>query len=131
MRKINFMVNICNKIISLFHIRNYYTDLSGSAGSLFTPSHSNPADQESGRCDLVLQTSDQNHLSQDQEDCSAPKWNDKAKGTALTHVNQSDEQGQGNQRPQNHTEHQKGTNVCYCLSAKTRVLERQQSKAKL
>ncbi|XP_041277730.1 spermatogenesis-associated protein 1 [Onychostruthus taczanowskii] len=80
---------------------------SGSDGSLFTPSHSNPADQESGKCELVLQTSEQNHLSQDQEDCSAPKWNDKAKGTALTHVNHSDEQGQGRQRPQNHIKYQK------------------------
>ncbi|KAL2301515.1 hypothetical protein Nmel_010903 [Mimus melanotis] len=82
-------------------------DQSGSDGSLFTPSYSNPADQESGKCDLVSQTSEQNHLSQDQEDCNAPKWNDKAKGTALTHVNHNDEQGQGNQRPQNHTTHQK------------------------
>ncbi|XP_041339471.1 spermatogenesis-associated protein 1 [Pyrgilauda ruficollis] len=80
---------------------------SGSDGSLFTPSHSNPADQESGKCELVLQTSEQNHLSQDQEDCSAPKCNDKAKGTALTHVNHSDEQGQGRQRPQNHIKYQK------------------------
>ncbi|XP_062353743.1 spermatogenesis-associated protein 1 [Cinclus cinclus] len=69
-------------------------DQSGSDGSFFTPSNSNPADLESGKCDLVLQTSEQNHLSQDQEDCNVPKWNDKAKGTALTHVNQSDEQGQ-------------------------------------
>ncbi|XP_038000512.1 spermatogenesis-associated protein 1 isoform X2 [Motacilla alba alba] len=70
------------------------TDQSGSDGSLFTPSRSNPADQESGKCDLILQTSEQNNLSQDQEDCNAPKRNDKAKGSALTHVNHSDEQGQ-------------------------------------
>ncbi|XP_053841123.1 spermatogenesis-associated protein 1 isoform X1 [Vidua macroura] len=82
-------------------------DQSESDGSLFTPSHPNPADQESGRCDLVLQTSEQNHFSQDQEDCSAPKWNYKATGTALTHVNHSDEQGQGNKRPQNHIKYQK------------------------
>ncbi|KAL9845546.1 spermatogenesis-associated protein 1 isoform 2-T2 [Geothlypis trichas] len=82
-------------------------DQSGSDGSLFTPSRSNPADQESGKCDVVLHTSEQNHLSQHQEDCSAPKWNDKAKGTAPTHVNHSDEQGQGNQRPQNHIKYQK------------------------
>ncbi|XP_054494690.2 spermatogenesis-associated protein 1 [Agelaius phoeniceus] len=82
-------------------------DQSGSDGSLFTPSHSNPADQESGKCVLVLHTSEQNHLSQDQEDCSAPKWNDKAQGTAPTHVNHSDQQGQGNQRPQNHIKYQK------------------------
>ncbi|XP_038000513.1 spermatogenesis-associated protein 1 isoform X3 [Motacilla alba alba] len=83
------------------------TDQSGSDGSLFTPSRSNPADQESGKCDLILQTSEQNNLSQDQEDCNAPKRNDKAKGSALTHVNHSDEQGQGNQRPQNHIKYQK------------------------
>ncbi|XP_064284535.1 spermatogenesis-associated protein 1 isoform X1 [Passer domesticus] len=82
-------------------------DQSGSDGSPFTPSHSNPADQESGKCELVLQTSEQNHLSQDQEACSAPKWNDKAKGTALTHENHSDEQGQGHQRPQNPIKYQK------------------------
>lgn len=67
---------------------------------------------------MVLHTSEQNHLSQHQEDCSAPKWNDKAKGTAPTHVNHSDEQGQGNQRPQNHIKYLKGTHVCYCLFAK-------------
>uniref|UniRef100_A0A8C3NZW2 Spermatogenesis-associated protein 1 C-terminal domain-containing protein n=1 Tax=Cyanoderma ruficeps TaxID=181631 RepID=A0A8C3NZW2_9PASS len=105
-RKINIMINIYNKIISLCHIINYYADQSGSDESLFMPSHSVPADQESGKCDLVSQTSGQNHLSQDQEDCSAPKWNDKAKGTALTHVNYSDEQGQGVQRPQNHIKYQ-------------------------
>lgn len=122
-RKINIVVNIYNKIISLFHIINYYADQSGSDGPLFTPNHSNPADQESGKCDLVLQSSEQNHLSQDQEDCDAPKWNDKAKGTALPHVNHSDEQGQDNQRPQNHIKYQKGTNVYCCLFAKARVLE--------
>ncbi|XP_066181233.1 spermatogenesis-associated protein 1 [Sylvia atricapilla] len=77
-------------------------DQSGSDGSLFTPSYSGPADQESGK----LQTSEQNHLSQAQEVYSAPKWNYKAKGTALTHVNHSDEQGQGIQRPQNHIKYQ-------------------------
>lgn len=112
-RKINIMVNAYNKIISLFHIINYYADQSGSDGSLFMPSHSVPADQESGKCDLVLQTSEQSHLSQDQEDCSAPKWNDKAKGAALTHVNHSDGQGQGNQRAQNRIKYQTSTNVCY------------------
>ncbi|KFP95043.1 Spermatogenesis-associated protein 1, partial [Haliaeetus albicilla] len=60
---------------------------NGSSGSLFTPSHSNPADWESGKSDTILQTSQQNRLSQDQEP-NTPKWNDKAKGTALTlHVN--------------------------------------------
>ncbi|XP_063263457.1 spermatogenesis-associated protein 1 [Prinia subflava] len=82
-------------------------DQSGADGFLFTPNHSVPADQESGKCDLVLQTSEQNHLSQDQEECSAPKWNDKAKGAALTGVNHSEEQGQGNQRPQNQIKYQK------------------------
>lgn len=114
-RKINLTVNIYSEIISLFHIINYYVDQSGSDGPLLTPSHSNPADRESGMCDPVLQTSEQNHLSQDQEDCNAPKWNYKATRTALTHVNHSDEQGQGNKRPQNHTKYQKGTHACYCL----------------
>ncbi|KAM4895710.1 spermatogenesis-associated protein 1 [Sylvia borin] len=77
-------------------------DQSGSDGSLFTPSYSVPADQESGK----LQTSEQNHLSQAQEVYSAPKWKDKAKGTALTHVNHSDKQGQGIQRRQNHIKYQ-------------------------
>ncbi|XP_009982291.1 PREDICTED: spermatogenesis-associated protein 1 [Tauraco erythrolophus] len=58
-------------------------DQNGSNGSLFTLSHSNPADWE-------------------------PKWNDKAKGTALTlHVNHNDEQGWNNQTPQNHVTYQK------------------------
>ncbi|KFW78926.1 Spermatogenesis-associated protein 1, partial [Manacus vitellinus] len=61
---------------------------NGSDGSLFTPSHSNPADWESGKCDMILQSSEQNHLSQDQKDCNTPKWNDRAKGTAFTlHIN--------------------------------------------
>ncbi|XP_059334533.1 spermatogenesis-associated protein 1 [Ammospiza nelsoni] len=85
-------------------------DPSGSDGSLFTPSHSNPADQESGKWDLVLQTSEQNHLSQEEEDCNAPRWNDKAKGTALTHVNHSDEQGQELANMENN-EHQKDTKL--------------------
>ncbi|XP_058664930.1 spermatogenesis-associated protein 1 [Ammospiza caudacuta] len=85
-------------------------DPSGSDGSLFTPSHSNPADQESGKWDLVLQTSEQNHLSQQEEDCNAPRWNDKAKGTALTHVNHSDEQGQELANMENN-EHQKDTKL--------------------
>ncbi|KFV08052.1 Spermatogenesis-associated protein 1, partial [Pterocles gutturalis] len=60
----------------------------GSNGSLFSPSHSYPADCESGKNDMVLQTSGQNHLSQDQKECDIPKWNDKAKGTAVAlHVN--------------------------------------------
>ncbi|XP_010004904.1 PREDICTED: spermatogenesis-associated protein 1 [Chaetura pelagica] len=70
-------------------------DQNGSSGSLSKPSHSNPADWESGKRDVVLPTSQQNHLSQDQKEQNTPKWNDKAKGTALTlHVNCSDEQGQ-------------------------------------
>ncbi|KFV39207.1 Spermatogenesis-associated protein 1, partial [Tyto alba] len=61
---------------------------NGANGSLFTPSHSNPADWESGKSDMVLQTSQKNHLSQDQKEHNTPKSNGKAKGTALTlHVN--------------------------------------------
>uniref|UniRef100_A0A8B9MF36 Spermatogenesis associated 1 n=1 Tax=Accipiter nisus TaxID=211598 RepID=A0A8B9MF36_9AVES len=83
-------------------------DQNGSSGSLFTPSLSNPADWESGKSDTILQTSQQNHLSQEQKEPNTPKWNDKAKGTALTlHVNHSDEQGQNNQRPKNHIKYQK------------------------
>lgn len=123
------MVNIYNKIVSLLHIISYYVDQSGSDGSLVTPSFSNPADQESGKCDLVLQTSEQNHLNQEQEGCNAPKWNDKAKGTALTHVNHSDEQGQDNKRHQNDFKYQKDTNVYHCLFAKASS-RKQQSKAK-
>ncbi|XP_057886554.1 spermatogenesis-associated protein 1 [Melospiza georgiana] len=85
-------------------------DQSGSDGSLFTPSHSSPADQGSGKWDLVLLTSEQNHLSQDEEDCNASRWNDKAKGTALTHVNHSDEQGQELANMENN-EHQKDTKL--------------------
>ncbi|XP_005482187.2 spermatogenesis-associated protein 1 [Zonotrichia albicollis] len=85
-------------------------DQSSFDGSLFTPSHSNPADQQSGKWDLVLQTSEQNHLSQGEEDCNAPKWNDKAKGTALTRVNHSDEQGQELANMENN-EHQKDTKL--------------------
>ncbi|XP_027754190.1 spermatogenesis-associated protein 1 isoform X2 [Empidonax traillii] len=78
-------------------------DRNGSDGSLFTPSHSHPADWESGMCDM-----EQNHLSQDQKDRNTPKWNDKAKGTAFTlHINDSDEQGQDNQTPRNHIKYQK------------------------
>ncbi|KFQ25235.1 Spermatogenesis-associated protein 1, partial [Merops nubicus] len=52
---------------------------NGSSASLFTPNHSNPEDSK---------TSQQSHLSQDQEEGNTPKWNDKAKGTAFTlHVN--------------------------------------------
>ncbi|KFW96011.1 Spermatogenesis-associated protein 1, partial [Phalacrocorax carbo] len=57
---------------------------NGSSGSLF----SSPAEWESGESDMLLQTSQQNHLSQNQKEHKSPKWNDKAKGTALTlHVN--------------------------------------------
>ncbi|KAM6305671.1 spermatogenesis-associated protein 1 [Aegotheles albertisi] len=83
-------------------------DQNGSSGFLFTSSHSNPADWESGKSDTVLETSQQKHLSQDQKEHDAPEWNDKAKGTALTlHVNHSDEQGQNNQTPQNHIKYRK------------------------
>ncbi|XP_039928807.1 spermatogenesis-associated protein 1 [Hirundo rustica] len=82
----------------------------GSDGSLFMPSHSIPADQGSGKGDLVLQTSEQNPLSQDQNECSAPKWNDKAKGTALTLENHSDEQGQELANMENN-DHKKDTKL--------------------
>ncbi|KAM9280411.1 spermatogenesis-associated protein 1 [Cariama cristata] len=83
-------------------------DQIGSTGSLFTPSHSNPADWESGKSDMVLQTSQQNHISQDQKKHNTPKWNDKAEGTALAlHVNHSDEQGQNNETPKNHIKYRK------------------------
>ncbi|KFR00347.1 Spermatogenesis-associated protein 1, partial [Nipponia nippon] len=57
---------------------------NGSSGSLFAPSNSNPADWESGESDVLLPTSQQNHLSQNQKEHNTPKWNDKANGTALT-----------------------------------------------
>ncbi|XP_056211753.1 spermatogenesis-associated protein 1 [Falco biarmicus] len=83
-------------------------DQNGSNGSLFTPSHSNPADRESGKSDIVLQTAQQNHLSQDQGERNTPEWNEKAKRTTPTlHVNLSDEQGQNNQTPPNHVKYQK------------------------
>ncbi|XP_005050327.1 PREDICTED: spermatogenesis-associated protein 1 [Ficedula albicollis] len=85
-------------------------DQSGSDGSVFTPSRSNPAAQESGKRDLELQMSEQNPLSQDWEDCNAPKWNDKAKGAALTHVNHSDEKGQELANMENN-EHSKDTKL--------------------
>ncbi|KFU96394.1 Spermatogenesis-associated protein 1, partial [Chaetura pelagica] len=76
---------------------------NGSSGSLSKPSHSNPADWESGKRDVVLPTSQQNHLSQDQKEQNTPKWNDKAKGTALTlHVNCSDEQELTNMENNDH-----------------------------
>ncbi|KFP70757.1 Spermatogenesis-associated protein 1, partial [Acanthisitta chloris] len=90
---------------------------NGSNGSLFTPSHSNPADWESGKCDMVLQTSEQNHLSQDQKDPNTHKWNAKTKGTALPlPVNHSNEHAQDDQTPQKLTnmennDHQKDTKL--------------------
>lgn len=118
------MVNIYNTIIFLFSNINYYADQNGSSGSVFTPSLSNPADWESGKSDTILQTSQQNHLGQEQKKPNTPKWNDKAKGTALTlHVNHSDEQGQNNQRPQNHIKYRKGTMVHCHLFAKACILE--------
>uniref|UniRef100_A0A8C3M013 Spermatogenesis associated 1 n=1 Tax=Chrysolophus pictus TaxID=9089 RepID=A0A8C3M013_CHRPC len=77
-------------------------DQIGSKGSLFTPSPLNPADQGTGKSCIVQKNSQHNHLSQDPKEPHAPKWNDKAKGTALTlHVNHSDEQDQDNQTHQN------------------------------
>ncbi|XP_009953631.1 PREDICTED: spermatogenesis-associated protein 1 [Leptosomus discolor] len=86
-------------------------DQNGSSGSLFPPSHSNPADRESGKSDLVLQSSRQNRFVQDQKELNAPKWNGKAKGTALTrHVDHSDEQGQELTNVENN-DHQKDTKL--------------------
>lgn len=118
------MVNICNEIIFLFSNIIYYADENGCSGSPLTPSHSNPAHWESGESDTVLQTSQQNHLSQDQEGPSTPKWNDKTRGNHLTlHVNQSDEQGQNNHTHENHITYQKGTTTHCHLFAKAHVLE--------
>ncbi|XP_075567474.1 spermatogenesis-associated protein 1 [Pelecanus crispus] len=87
-------------------------DQNGSSESVFAPSNSNPADWESGESDMLLQTSQQQHLSQNQEEHNTPKWNGKAKGTALTlHVNHSDEQGQNNRTPQNHIKYRKELNT--------------------
>ncbi|XP_021259979.1 spermatogenesis-associated protein 1 isoform X4 [Numida meleagris] len=75
-------------------------DQNGSKGSLFTPSLLNPADQVTGKSCIVQKNSQQSRHSQDPKD--APKWNDKAKGTALTlHVKHSDEQDRNNQIHQN------------------------------
>ncbi|KAM9008034.1 spermatogenesis-associated protein 1 [Ara ararauna] len=84
-------------------------DKNGSNGSLFTPNQSNPADDlESGKSDMVLRTSQQNHLSQDQKEHNTPMWNDEAKGTThILHVNHSNEQDQNNQTPQSHIKYQK------------------------
>ncbi|EOA99304.1 Spermatogenesis-associated protein 1, partial [Anas platyrhynchos] len=63
-------------------------DQNGSSGSLFTPSHSNSTDLGSGKSYMLLQKSQQNHHSEDQEEHDTPKRNDKAKGNALTlHIN--------------------------------------------
>ncbi|KAM6079175.1 spermatogenesis-associated protein 1 isoform 1-T1 [Theristicus caerulescens] len=81
---------------------------NGSSGSLFAPSNSNPADWESGESDVLVPTSQQSHLSRNQNEHNTPKWNDKAKGTALTLcVDHSDEHGQYNQTPQNDIKYQK------------------------
>ncbi|XP_030350277.1 spermatogenesis-associated protein 1 [Strigops habroptila] len=84
-------------------------DQNGSSGSLFTPNQSNLADDlQSEKSDMVLQASQQNHLSQDQKEHNAPKWNDEAKGTVFTlPVNHSDEQGENYQTPQNDIKYQK------------------------
>ncbi|XP_061201196.1 spermatogenesis-associated protein 1 isoform X1 [Neopsephotus bourkii] len=98
-----------NNSIPENHIQLREEDQNGSSGSLITPNQSNPADDlESGKNDMVLQTSQQNHLSQDQKELNTPKWNDEAKGTTLIlHVNHSDEEGHNNQTPQNHIKYQK------------------------
>ncbi|XP_021259977.1 spermatogenesis-associated protein 1 isoform X2 [Numida meleagris] len=57
-------------------------------------------DQVTGKSCIVQKNSQQSRHSQDPKD--APKWNDKAKGTALTlHVKHSDEQDRNNQIHQN------------------------------
>ena len=125
------IVKIYNEIIFLFSNINYYADPNGSSGSLFTSSHSNAADWEAGKSDMVLQTSQQKHLSQDQKDHSTPTWNDKAKGTAFTlHINHSEEQGQNNQTPPNHIQCREGTTVHCHLFAKACFLESWQRKDK-
>lgn len=59
-------------------------------------------DRGTGKSCIVQKNSQQSHLSQDPKEPHAPKWNDKAKGTALTlHVNHSDEREQNNQIHQN------------------------------
>lgn len=122
------MVNIYNKTIFLFSNIHYYADQSGS---LFTASNSNPADWESGKSDMVLQSPQQSHLRQDPKEHPAPKQSDKAKGNTLTlHVNHSAEQGQNIQTPQNHIKYQNGKTVHCHLFAKTCILENEQSKAK-
>ncbi|XP_015725883.1 spermatogenesis-associated protein 1 isoform X3 [Coturnix japonica] len=73
-----------------------------SKGSLFTSSLLNPADQGTGRSCIIQKNTQQSHLSQDPKEPHGPKWNDKAKETALTlHGNHSDEQDQNNQIHQN------------------------------
>lgn len=102
--------------ISLFYI-NYSVDQIGSKGSLFTPSLLNPADRGTGKSCTVQKNSQQSHLSQDPKEPHAPKWNDKAKGTALTlHVNHSDEQEQNNQIHQNLMPYPKGTVHCHLVA---------------
>ncbi|XP_068545771.1 spermatogenesis-associated protein 1 isoform X2 [Anas acuta] len=87
-------------------------DQNGSSGSLFTPSHSNSADRGTGKSYMLLQKSQQNHHSKDQEEHNTPKRNDKAKGNALTlHINHSDEQRQTNQPHQNRMKYQKELNT--------------------
>ncbi|KAM8805782.1 spermatogenesis-associated protein 1 [Eudromia elegans] len=84
-------------------------DQNRSSGALFVPSNSKTADGASGK--NSPQNSQQNHLSQDQKEHSAPKWNDKAKETALTlHVNHCEVQGQNNSVPTNYIKYQKELN---------------------
>ncbi|XP_052521987.1 spermatogenesis-associated protein 1 [Tympanuchus pallidicinctus] len=86
-------------------------DQIGSKGSLFTASLLNPVDQGTGKSCIGQKNSQHSHLSWDPKEPPAPKWNDKAKGTALTlHVNHSDEQDQNNQTHQNHMTYPKELN---------------------
>lgn len=81
--------------------------------------------------DMVFQTSQQDHLSQDQKERNTPRWNNKAERPSLTRdVNPSDEQGQSNQTVPNHIKYQKGITVHYHLFAEADILESWQSKAK-
>ncbi|XP_054240337.1 spermatogenesis-associated protein 1 [Indicator indicator] len=98
----------CNNGVQEKHIKSREKDENGCSGSSLIPSHSNPAHWQFGESDMVLQASQQNHLSQDQKEPNTPKWNDKATGTHLTlHVNHSDERGQNNQAHEDHITYRK------------------------
>uniref|UniRef100_A0A663DZF6 Spermatosis associated 1 n=1 Tax=Aquila chrysaetos chrysaetos TaxID=223781 RepID=A0A663DZF6_AQUCH len=82
---------------------------------------SNLPQQKPEKSKQFLESIQSSHQLENQEMHSPAEW---AKGTALTlHVNHSDEQGQNNQRPQNHIKYQKGTIVHCHLFAKACILE--------